>query len=339
MELDNRPTSSLLHARLPEVAGNLPFHRLGAAPTPVRPLPGLTIGAAPVWLKDESGYGDGGWGGNKVRKLEWLLPEAIRTGRRTLLTVGGIGTNWGLAVVLYGRDLGLRTVLALIDQPVDEHVRAQLARLRASGAEIHRTHTKLRTILTAPLLYAKHWRPGAAPYYLPAGGSAPLGVLGYVEAGLEIAAQVRAGDLPEPSHVVTAIGSGGTAAGLILGLRLAGLRTRVFGVVVNDTLRLDAPALLGLVDRTTALLRERGARFDAPAIAADHLELTRDWLGPGYGHPIPAAAAAAATAHDDEGLDLEPVYTAKALAALLARNADGGFGAGPVLFLNTNGPR
>ncbi|MET8776689.1 pyridoxal-phosphate dependent enzyme [Nocardia sp. NPDC004654] len=339
MELDDRPNSSLLHARLPEVADTLPFQRLGAAPTPVRPLDGLATGAAPVWLKDESAYGDGGWGGNKVRKLEWLLPEALRTGRRTLLTVGGVGTNWGLAAALYGRDLGLHTVLALIDQPADEHVRAQLVRLAASGAEIHRTHTKARTVLTAPLLYAKHWRPGATPYYLPAGGSAPLGVLGYVEAGLEIAAQVRAGDLPEPSHVVTAIGSGGTAAGLVLGLRLAGLRTKVFGVVVNDTLRLDAPTLLRLADRTIALLRKRGAVFDPPVLTADDLEISTDWLGPGYGHPIPAATEAAAIAHEREGLVLEPVYTAKALAALHSRNAEGGFGAGPVLFLNTNGPR
>ncbi|TQM25404.1 1-aminocyclopropane-1-carboxylate deaminase/D-cysteine desulfhydrase [Nocardia bhagyanarayanae] len=336
--MDTRATP-LLHERFPEVADDLPFQRLGTAPTPVRPLHGLSTGVAPVWLKDESGYGDGGWGGNKVRKLEWLLPEAVRDGRRTLLTVGGIGTNWGLAAALYGRGLGLRTVLALIDQPIDEHVRTQLARLRASGAEIHRTRTKLRTVLAAPLLYAKHWRPGAAPYYLPAGGSAPLGVLGYVEAGLEIGAQVRAGVLPEPSHVVTAIGSGGTAAGLALGLRLAGLRTRVFGVVVNDTLRLDAPTLLRLADRTVALLRERGAVFDPPRLTADDLEITRDWLGPGYGHPIPAASEAAAIARGREGLVLEPVYTAKALAALHFRNAEGGFGAGPVLFLNTNGPR
>ncbi|MCP2280407.1 1-aminocyclopropane-1-carboxylate deaminase/D-cysteine desulfhydrase [Nocardia amikacinitolerans] len=339
MELDDRPALPLLHARLPEVADDLPFRRLGTAPTPVRPLHELPTGVAPVWLKDESRYGDGGWGGNKVRKLEWLLPEAVRTGRRTLLTVGGVGTNWGLAAALYGRELGLHTVLALIDQPIDEHVRAQLARLEASGAEIHRTRTKSRTVLTAPLLYAKHWRPGAAPFYLPAGGSAPLGVLGYVEAGLEIAAQVRAGVLPEPSHVVTAIGSGGTAAGLVLGLRLAGLRTRVFGVVVNDTLRLDAPTLLRLADRTIALLRKRGAVFEAPALTTDDLEITRNWLGPGYGHPIPAATEAADLAGDSEGLALEPVYTAKALAALLSHNAQGSFGTGPVLFLNTNGPR
>ncbi|MGW4284332.1 pyridoxal-phosphate dependent enzyme, partial [Nocardia sp. NPDC004750] len=225
-------TGALLHQRFPEVADTLPFVRLGTAPTPVgRCDLGTT---AQLWCKDESGYGDGGWGGNKVRKLEWLLPEARRRGARTILTVGGTGTNWGLATALYGRAQGIDTELALVDQPVDDHVRAQLRRLEKSGAALHFTHTKLRTILAAPWLYLRRVRGGARPYFLPAGGSSPVGALGYVEVACELAAQIAAGELPEPGHIVTAVGSGGTAAGLALGLRLAGLRTRVVGVVVND---------------------------------------------------------------------------------------------------------
>ena len=210
----------------------------GREPTPVRRLTALTA-ALPVWCKDESGYGEGGWGGNKIRKLEWILPDARRRGAHTLLTVGGIGTNWGLAAALYAGEQGLATALALIDQPVDDHVRAQLARLRRSGATLHFTRTKRRTVAAAPWLFLRHSSGGRLPYFLPAGGSTPVGTLGYVEAAFELAAQVASGPLPEPSHVVTAVGSGGTAAGLALGLRLAGLRSRVVGVVVNDTLRLD----------------------------------------------------------------------------------------------------
>src|SRR4051795_6487051 len=126
----------LLHDRLPGLA--LEHLALGSAPTPVRRLDSGLAGAAEVWLKDESTFGDGPWGGNKVRKLEWILPEAHRRGERVLLSVGGIGTHWGLALATYARRSGLETLLGLVDQPVDDHVREQLARLLTSGAEVHR---------------------------------------------------------------------------------------------------------------------------------------------------------------------------------------------------------
>lgn len=324
-----------LHERFPALRETLPHVALGDTPTPVRPLPALSDrGRAAVWLKDEGAFGSGGWGGNKVRKLEWLLPEARRRGARTLITVGGLGTNWGLSAALYGRDHGLRTVLALVDQPEDEHVRAQLERLRASGAELHFTRTTARTVAALPLLVLRHTRR-RPPVVLPAGGSTPVGALGYVEAGLEIGDQVAAGALPEPGRVVVAMGSRGTAAGLTLGLRLAGLRTRVTGVPVNDLLRLDARTTVRLAGRAAALLRARGADGVPEPPAPDVLA---GWIGPGYGHATPAGAEATAAAMAD-GLALDPVYTAKAVAALLAANGRGELGEAPVLFLHTDGPR
>jgi D-cysteine desulfhydrase len=175
---------------------------------------------------------------------------------------------------------------------------------------------------------------GRLPWYLPAGGSNAVGALGYVETALEIADQVRAGELPEPATVAVPVGSGGTAAGLALGLRLAGLATRVLGVVVNDSFRLDAPVLVRLANRTSSLLRERGAG-DVPTLEVADLAARFDWLGATYGDPTPASTSMVAAAAG-AGLDLEPVYTGKALAAL----ADlAGELPGPVLWLNTHGPR
>lgn len=327
-----------LHREFPGLRKTLPYMRLGTGPTPVRPLVGLSDGRAPLWCKDESHYGDGGWGGNKVRKLEWLLPDVQGSGRTTIFSVGALGTNWGLATALYAKDLGLKTVLALVDQPVDDHVRAQLDRLRASGAQLYFTHSKARTVVRAPWLLARHARRGRLPYYMPAGGSSPVGALGYVEAALELGDQVRRGDLPEPSHIVTAVGSGGTAAGLALGLRLARLRTRVVGVVVSDALPVHAAALVKLARRIHSLLRERGAVLPAVDLSVSDLDVITEFLGPAYGHAtIAGQLATRATAA--EGLVLEPVYTAKAMAALLAHNAQQRFGDGPVLYLHTNGPR
>lgn len=320
---------TLLHERFP--GADLPHVVLGARPTPVRPLPSW---GPDVWLKDESVFGDGGWGGNKVRKLEWILPEAHRRGSRTLLTVGGIGTHWGLAAALYGAEHGIRTVLGLVEQPVDDHVRDQLRRLEASGAAVHRYPSVRRLKLAAPGLLLRYRDGLRPPYYLPAGGSSPVGTLGYVDAALELAAQVRAGDLPEPALVVTAVGSAGTTAGLTLGLRLAGLSSRVVGVVVNDSFRLDDVVIARLAHRTVDLLRDRGADIDVEIDAAD-LDVTRQYLGRTYGAATPEGERALEAARAD-GLDLEPVYTAKAFAA--ARDLAPGAG-GPVLVLNTHGPR
>ena len=272
-----------------------------------------------------------------MRKLEWLIPDARRRGRRSILTFGGLGTNWGLATALYAREHGLETALALVDQPLDAHVRAQLARLDASGARIYRTHTKARTVAMLPWLLARNARGGRPPYLLPAGGSSPVGALGYVEAALEIAAQVEDGSLPEPAHAVVPVGTGGTAAGLALGFQLAGLRTRVVAIVVNDQLRLDAAVLSRLARRTATLLERRGARLGSLQLEPDMLELTRDQIGAGYGHPTDAAARAADVAAG-ERLALDPVYTAKAMAGLLALRAEGRLG-DPVLFVHTDGPR
>ncbi len=291
----------------------LPHVALGAGPTPVRAL------EDGLWVKDESGYGTL-WGGNKVRKLEFILPDAKRRGKRTILTFGALATNHGLATALYAREQGLRCAIALVDQPVDDHVRAQLERLRDSGATLHFTHTKARTVAAAPWLLLRH----RLPYVLPAGGSSPVGALGWVDGGLEIAEQVREGAMPEPSHVVCAVGSGGTAAGLLVGLALGGLGTKVLGVVVNDKLKLDRATLMKLASRTARLA-------GAPVPDPDRLVVTNDFLGAGYGHPTPESEAALQRVDE---LSLDPVYTAKAMAAALALDAPG-----PVLFLHTHGPR
>jgi D-cysteine desulfhydrase len=321
-----------LHERFPALAESLPHLVLSERPTPVRELTGLGI-----WVKEDGAFGSGGWGGNKVRKLEWLIPDVRRRGRRSILTFGGLGTNWGLATALYSREHGLETALALVDQPVDDHVRAQLARLEASGARIHRTHTKARTVAMLPWLLTRSSRGGRPPYLLPAGGSSAVGALGYVEAALEIAAQVEDGSLPEPAHVVVPVGTGGTAAGLALGFQIAGLRSRVVGVVVNDQLRLDAPVFVRLARRTAALLERREAHLGQLRLEPDMLDLTREQIGAGYGHRTEAAERAATLAAEEQ-LALDPVYTAKAMAGLLSLREEGRLG-DPVLFLHTDGPR
>ncbi len=323
-----------VHQRWPQLRATLPHWPLGDGPSPVRRLTALPAPrGCEVWVKDDGAYGTV-YGGNKVRKLEWILPDVAARGRRAIVTVGALGTNHGLATALYARERGMSCAVALVDQPVDDHVTRQLARLERCGARLYRTHGRLRTYAAAPWIMMRHadLRRARLPYFLTVGGSTPVGCAGFVEAALELAEQVGEGVLPEPSHVVVALGSGGTAAGLAAGLRLAGLRTRVVGIVVNDRTPVSAPVVARLASRTLELLRGRGARLPAIALGPGDLDAETAWLGAGYGHPTPEAERARAAAAAQEGLALDPVYTAKAMAGLLALREQGRFGGGPVLF-------
>jgi D-cysteine desulfhydrase len=328
----------LLYERFPQLRSSLPHVALGRRPTPVRRLERLEPlpGEGQVWLKDDGVFG-GAWGGNKARKLEWILPDVHRRRRKTILTFGALATNHGLATALYAGERRIRTVLALVDQPLDDHVARQSARIERSGARVHRTGGTMRTIAALPYLYARYtdWRGLRPPYFLTVGGSSALGALGYVDAALELAGQVEQGDLPEPSHVLVALGSGGTAAGLVLGLGIAGLRTRVVAVQVNDRTPLGPGRIARLARRAGRLLERRGARLGCDPIAAGDLEVETRWLGAGYGHRTPEAEDAIHLARD-EGIALEPVYTGKTMAALLALRERGALGAGPALYWHTH---
>jgi D-cysteine desulfhydrase len=324
-----------IHGRFPGLAATLPRIALGAGPTPVRRLGGLEakLGAgAPLWVKHDGLYGSL-YGGNKARKLEWILADVKARGRRSVMTIGGTGTNHGLATAIYGRAQGLQTVLLLVDQPETERVELQLERMARAGAVIHRTHGSVRTAAAVPWLLLRHGRP----YFLWVGGSSPIGTVGYVEAALELGAQVARGELPEPAEIVVALGSGGTVAGLVVGLRLAGLRSRVRAIVVSKEYPIGVGTVRRLATRTAALLRARGAS-DVPAevrVDGDALALEHGFVGGGYGHATEEAEAAVRLVGETEGLTLEGVYTGKTMAGLIALRKSGALGMGPVLYWHT----
>ncbi|HMC06019.1 MAG TPA: pyridoxal-phosphate dependent enzyme [Solirubrobacterales bacterium] len=310
----------------------------GGGPTPVRELSrlGAERGRAPLWIKDDGAYSE--LGGNKARKLEWLLAPAVRGGKRTILTGGAIGTNHGLTTALCARRLGMRAVLILVPQPASEHVRGQLARLRESGAELHFAAGLAHAWLLGARLIAARTSPTLQlPHLVLPGGSVPLGCVGYVEAAFELRDQVASGELPEPSHLVVPLGSGGTAAGLVAGLKLAGLRSKVVCVLVSDVVRVGERTVAWLARRTIRLLGRHGMPVARAGVSAGEIAIERRWLGAGYGHPTPQSERAMRLFAERESVLLEPVYTAKAAAALLELNRRGAFGAGPVLYWHTYG--
>lgn len=314
----------------------LPRVPLTLLPTPVHRLERLGIerGLDAVWVKRDDRSG-ALYGGNKPRKLEFLLGEALRRGYRKVITFGGIGTHHGLATTLCARQAGLRTQLVLLPQPVTEHVRQCLLLDHAYGAELYYAGNVAGVAVTALSLCVRGLVRGDLPWIVPAGGSSPRGALGYVNAAVELAEQVRAGELPEPDFIFVPLGSGGTAAGLMLGLKLAGLSSRVVAVLVTDILPPSAARLRRLARGSLQLLRRYRPRIPAVKVRSGDVTIVRGHLGRGYGAPTAAGESASALLADLEGIQLEPTYTAKCFAALLELATQEPYRGRTLLFWNT----
>ena len=325
---EDRRRSLLL--RFPEVEKKLPHLAICRLPTPVERALELERSAStgPLWIKRDDASAPL-YGGNKARKLEWLLGRARASGRARVLTFGALGTNHGFATALYAARAGLRCDLVLVHQPVDDKVRLRLRQFKAVGAEIHYGGGPAGAALRALGLLARHPRTSI----VAAGGSSPAGVLGFVDAGLELAEQVQSGALPEPECAYVALGTGGSVVGLAIGLAIAGLATRVVGVRVTDRGLLEpSPRRLArLARRTIALLARSGAALPGDGLPL-RIEIEAGFRGDGYGHSTSAGEEAVRRAADQAGLRLETTYTGKTLAALLERESGRG---APILFWNT----
>ncbi len=309
----------------------MPWTPIVDAPTPVHALERLSrhLGSE-VWIKRDDKTSSI-YGGNKPRKLEFLLGEALARGYKTLVTGGGIGTNHGLATAIFGRRLGFRVVLGLFKQPVTAHVRKSLLLYHAYGAELFFVNNLLSALWRFHVTERLRRRDA---YFIPGGGSSPVGVLGYVDAGLELAMQVERKELPRPKAIYLAVGTGGTMAGLVLGLRLAGLRIRVVGVQVAPRLLANPRISLRLARKALKLMRRHDRTVpDLDLTQADML-IDASYYGAGYGHPTNGARRALSLMAKTEEIELDGTYTAKALSGLLHQVRSEGE-KGPVLFWNT----
>jgi D-cysteine desulfhydrase len=318
------------YPRLREVVARCPF--IGD-PTPVEPLslPGLPEGRSFV-KRDEISCSL--YGGNKPRKLEFIIGRALARRSRRLVTSGALGTHHGLATTILGRSVGLDTSLVLVPQPLTPEVSESLGLDAAWGAELVYAPDVPRAALQTARILIRCQLRGERPHLVWAGGSTTLGNLGFVSAALELAEQVRQGDLPAPAEIFVPVGTGGTLVGLVAGLALAGLDTRVVGVLVTDILTPNPRRLLSAARATLRLLRRLDPSVPHRILAARDLVLDRSELGEGYGSATEAARAALAVAAE-RGLALETTYTAKCFAAILARAEQNTLPDRPVLFWNT----
>lgn len=276
----------------------LPRRPLARLPSPLESHPAL---AAECGLASFLVKRDDLAGGNKRRALEWLLPAA----GPALVTMGAYGSTWCAALAAATGGTGQRAEVALFPQPWSAAVAGALG-TTVAGAGVHLAARRWQL----PLAVARAWgaaRRHGPVTWLPAGGATPLGVLGSVNALLECAGQLTAEGFPRPEAIVVPYGSGGTAAGLLVGAGLLGWPVTIVAVRVTDPWFTTRRRILSLAARTRALL-------GAPAGAAT-LRLDGAQLGAGYGHDTTAAATARVRLAE-RGILLDATYSAKACAAV-----------------------
>jgi 1-aminocyclopropane-1-carboxylate deaminase/D-cysteine desulfhydrase-like pyridoxal-dependent ACC family enzyme len=284
---------------------------LGSYPTPVERLAARSTKTTDLWVKRDD-LTNAVYGGNKVRKLERLLAIARARRAERVVTVGAAGSHHVLATAYFGREAGLAVDAVLFPQPVTEHVQEVLR----AGMGLGLRAFPVRSLALAPMVVAS--RLGATAHWIPPGGSNVAGALGYVDAAHELASQVRRGELPEPDWCVTALGSGGTAAGLAAGFAAEGLKTRVVGVCILRPVWLAAWAAKALAQACARRIDDPDLRVSrAPPPLRERLLVDARFVGKGYGHPTLAGEEATRRAERHTALRLDPTYTAKAFACAL----------------------
>lgn len=312
-----------LFRRFPHLEARIPWVHLGDWPTPVTRIDDLPAGVSgELWVKRDD-HSSPLYGGNKVRKLEYLLADARSKGAGRVITTGVEGSHHCLATAVHGRRLGLPVTLVVFPQPETEHAREIAAANEAWADEVRRCGS----FATQPFAEAAvRWRHRAEnPYVIPGGGSNALGALGYVGGALELAEQVEAGLLPRPDSITVAAGTLGTLAGLAIGAAMTGLTDRITGIRIVPAAVGNEVVLGRLVEGAVRILENAGARAPDPRMAMDIVELVGDWLGKGYGEPTDWGDRATAW-FEPRGLVLDPSYTGKTAAGLLDRleSHDGG---------------
>ena len=344
-----------LAARLPGV-GHLPRVPLCNAPTPLETAPrigerlggessGRSMGG--LWVKRDD-LTSSVYGGNKVRKLEFLLGEALFEQRRAVVTFGAYGSNHALATAVHATALGLEPHVVLSPQAPGPFAARTLRAHAGLGTHLHvgedwdgeREARRVAAELAA--------RDGIEPAIIPMGGTSPLGALGYVHAALELSGQMapsdsaaagggsidsRSGELL-PDVVYVAAGTLGTAVGLAVGFALAGAPTRDVAVRVTPAEVGNDRVARALVEGTLVLLRELDGSTPGLRNEDLRLELREEWFEPGYGVVTPETTRAVERAAE-AGIVLETTYTGKALAALIADARAGRLAGERVLFWDT----
>ncbi len=314
----------------------VPRLRLGHFPTPLEPMDRLSalLGGPRLWVKRDDCTGLSS-GGNKTRKLEYLMAEARGRGADTIITQGATQSNHARQTAAAAARLGMDCHILLEDRTgsndasyilngnvlLDRLHGASVSK-RAGGSDMNAEMDALAATLSAK---------GRIPYIIPGGGSNPVGAMGYVNCALELCEQADELGL-KIDALVHATGSSGTQAGLVAGLAALQSDIHLLGIGVRAPQQKQEQMVFDLASKTAAHL---GSGVE---IARDAVRANCDYVGPGYGMPTEGMVAAVKLLARTEGLLFDPVYSGKGLDGLIDQMKQGYFdGMDNVVFLHTGG--
>ena len=301
----------------------------GDAPTPIEELGRLreALGTRARLLVKRDDALTFGAGGNKVRKLEVIAARATADGADTLVTTGGVQSNHARVTAAAAARLGLECILVVNGEPPARATGNALL-MQLFGAKMEYVATRQERTPRVEQVIDRLHAEGRRPYAIPLGASTPVGALGYVRAIGELLTQ-----MPAPDVIVHSSSSGGTQAGLIAGCALFGVHTKVIGVSPDD----PSASIAGYVQPILAGL-ESELKLTAGTLGSCDITVDDRFVGGGYGVPSDASREAIELTARCEGLLIDPVYSAKAMAALIAYARTGELDAyQTVLFWHTGG--
>jgi D-cysteine desulfhydrase family pyridoxal phosphate-dependent enzyme len=314
---------------------DIPRLTLGLTPTPLEPLPRTSeaLGRR-VFIKRDDGLGPG-LGGNKTRKLEYLLADAIEQGHRKVVTFGGLQSNHARLTAVAAINHGLEPHLIYFERRPKE-LRGNLLINELAGAAMH--FFPLGGGTTMPMTRANRmvkWlarlRVGKS-YFIPVGGHSAIGCLGYVRAACELDEQARGLGI-DNARVILAAGTGGTLAGLLVGLRILGSSLRPLAIDVGKLWTRFPEAIAQVANETAAAIGS-----DITLAASDVPLIEGTYVGESYGVPSPEGLEALRDLLRRDGVLLDPIYTGKAFAGLVDLVHKGELGEKePIVFLHTGG--
>lgn len=310
---------------------SLPSIRLAQALTPVEEMARLTAALGPssprLFIKRDDLLSFG-CGGNKVRKIQTVVAEAQAAGANALITCGGVQSNHCRVTAAAGAALGMKVVLVVSGaEQAQPTANAKLDRL--FGAELRHVSNRDERASAMEQAAADLRAAGHRPFVVPLGASTPTGAMGFARGVAELAASGV-----KPSVIIHSSSSGGTQAGLVAGCALFGVRARIVGVSADETSQSLSGIVNGLLD---AMADRLGAKRET-LTGGHEIEVDDTHVGDGYGIPTVASTEALEITARSEGILLDPVYTAKAMAGLIARVRHGDFERSEtVLFWHTGG--
>lgn len=304
--------NDFLTAAHPGLADRLKKMALADLPTPVSTVRFDTnAGTRALSIKHDD-VSNKHYGGNKIRKLEYIFQRASERGSRRVATFGAVGSNHALATAIMAKQCGFDCSCFLVPQRPTQNIPRTLNMHRAIGTEIialGRTVDRLATF--------RRYLQGRHCWVIPMGGSSWLGAVGFVNAALELGHQVASGDVALPDRIYIANGTMGSSAGLALGLALAELPTELHAVRVVDDRFANPSGFERLMRKTAVLLHRLDASIPADLADRTKIRWRNAFLAGGYAVADDTTKSAVALATDALGLKLETTYTGKAMAALL----------------------